>query len=208
MRWLEPLDEILGSRAKIRVLRCLWRADGEPLSGREVARRVGLSHTGVLRALSELGEQDVVWPSADPSGTRYRLNRTHDLVRDGLMPLFGLEDGLEGRVVSRLADAVPHAVSIVLFGSVARERDAAASDLDVLVVVAEDDDVPDADDAIDAVEFYARFGKLLNPIVMSVREVKDLLAARAPLMENIVHEGRLLWGRPVLTMDGGGARAS
>jgi predicted nucleotidyltransferase len=199
MLWREPLDEILGSRAKIRILRALWRSDGDALSGREIARRIGLSHTGVMRALEQLEEQDVVWPSSDPTGTRYRLNRTHQFVNEGLMPLFGIEASLYDRVRDFVLEAVPDAVSVVIFGSVARGQDAPDSDLDVLVVIPDGSDSLDAGDCIHGVEFYAKLGKVLVPIIWTRSELADAVERDLPLMGNIKREGIVVFGEPLMS---------
>lgn len=200
MRWKEPLDEILGSRAKVRILRCLWRVDGEALSGREIARRTGMSHTAVLAALDELETEDVVWPSSDPTGIRYRLNRTNVVTRAGLMPMFELEGSLEDRLKRFVLDAVPEAVSVVLFGSVARGDDGAVSDVDVLVVVPDELDTFDVGDRIHGVECYAKLGKMLMPIIWTVGDLARAIEERMPLVSNLMEDGKLLAGEPLLSV--------
>lgn len=208
MRWREPLDEILGSRAKVRILRALWATDGEALSGREIARRVGLSHTGVLRALAELETEDVVWPSSDPTGTRYRLNRTHEFVRDGLRPLFAMEASLEDRLVGYVREAVPDAISIVMFGSVARGDDAPTSDVDVLVVVPDGVDPHDAADRVHAMEFYARLGKVLEAIVWTESELRRNYRDGMRLVASVAEDGKTLFGPSVRQLLIGVARVA
>lgn len=208
MRWREPLDEVLGSRAKVRAIRVLWCADGAPLSGREVARRCRLSHTGVLRALAELEAQNVVWPATDATGTRYKLNREHVLVEEAVVPMMLLEASLGDRVTRFILDAVPRAVSITLFGSVARGEDRPESDMDVLVVVPDDMDPDDTADLIDGMACFARFGKVLNPVIFTRRMLGDAWKRRLPLLDAILEEGRPMAGAPVGSLVMGRRRAA
>lgn len=142
------LDDVFGTRAKVRILRSLWRSEGA-LSGREVARRAGLSHTGALASLDELTSVGVVrrWPQADRS-IRFALNEDHALVPAIRAALEG-EAGMSLRLVEFLTVHAGEAVSIVVFGSIARGDDTIESDVDVLVVV------PDGVDADELNEVFA-----------------------------------------------------
>lgn len=196
MLWNEPLDAVLGSLAKVRILRCLCASDA-PLSGREIARRIGLSHAGVLRALRTLEESDAVWPVTDPTGIRFALNRENELVRDGLVPLFGVEASMDDRLRAYMLGQIPAALSVTMFGSVARREDRSGSDLDVLVVVPDTMDPYEVSDRFDGVETYPRLGKIVQPVVFTVSGLREAAARRLPLLDRVLEDGRLLTGEPL-----------
>jgi predicted nucleotidyltransferase len=125
------------------VLGALARADAE-FSGRELARRVGHGSTeGIRRAADRLVAQGVVSRRAAGAAHLYRLNREH-LAAPWIEGLAGLRQQLIDRLRGLLAswDEAPRVV--LLFGSVARGRATAASDLDVLVIRRSDCD-PESD---------------------------------------------------------------
>lgn len=197
MRWTHPLDEILGSKARVRVLRRLWVEDGSPLSGREIARRTGLSHTGVQKSLEELDAQDVIAPTADGSGIRYRLNRRSDLVRQLIVPLFEWEESRERRFADYLLEHVPQALSIVMFGSTARGEDKPPSDADVLIVVPDDTDAEAAFDEIAGLDTRLRFGKDVGPVVWTLSTLLERSRSSHPLLRSILRDGRIIAGEPL-----------
>ncbi|MBI4729155.1 MAG: nucleotidyltransferase domain-containing protein [Acidobacteria bacterium] len=207
MRWTRPLDDILGSRAKLRVLRVLARAS-EPLSGREVGRRARLSHTGALKVLGDLAAHEVVWPASGPGGVRYRINGRHHLVRGGLLPLLEVERSLERRLTETLLERVPDALSVVLFGSAARGDDRPQSDLDVLIVVPDGTDPDEAADAIAAADLFPEFGKTIAPVVWTVSMLRRRSRQRLPLLRAVAEEGRVLAGESLDALLHGGRRAA
>lgn len=197
MRWTQPLDEILGSRARLCTLRCLWLAS-EPLSAREIARRAALSHTGVQAALRHLSAQDVVWPASDPTGTRWRLNPGHELITRGIVPLFESERALETHLVAEIFERVSDVISVTLFGSAARGNDSASSDLDVLVVVLDTSDSDATFVTLAELDSRRRFGKDLGPVVMTESEARRRHRRGDRLLAAVVEDGRLLAGSPLV----------
>lgn len=188
------LDDVLGSRAKVAVLRCLWAADGESLSGRAVARRTGLSHAGALKALKELRVHRVLRTTLDD---RYQLDREHDMVSRGLVPLFALESGFERRLTDLIVGIVPRVLTVVLFGSVARGEETEFSDIDVLLIVPDDVDPVDAYEAITTSAGISRFGRYLSPSIYTTSMLADGYREGWPLLAEIEHEGVVLLGEPV-----------
>lgn len=209
MRWTDPLDEVFGSRAKVRILRCLWQAEG-PLSGREVARRTGLSHTGVLRALRELDATQVVEWKRYGFEARYRLNNRHVIVAGGLVPLLEVEMGLEDALLQEIHSIAPDALAVVVFGSVARRKDGPRSDIDLLVVVPDGSDTEEVFDQLATLDSVRAFGKDIGPVVWTVSGLRKRSRAEHPLVESIKRDGRSLGGSdlPLIVETGGrvGAR--
>ena len=133
--WLRnPLDDILSSRAKVAVLRALCGA-GAPLNGREVARRVGSDPGHTSRVLRELAASGVLVSRDQGRATTYELAPDDSALLHCLRLLFEAEATRYRQVSRRLGEAVPEAVSIILFGSEARAGAQPGSDTDLLIVV-------------------------------------------------------------------------
>lgn len=104
-----------------------------PMTGREVARRAGVSQPAALAALGHFVEHGLV--RSQPAGRAYlySLNDEH-LASAGVAKIFGIRAAL----VERLKQALSHwelpPAHLSLFGSVARADGDATSDVDLLVV--------------------------------------------------------------------------
>ncbi len=175
MRYTRPLDDLLSSQARLRILRYLCTTGGEH-TGREIARAVGMGETPTNRALRELADTLVVLYRAAGRAHYYRLNERHTLVEQVLRPLFAAEQAQRDAAVADLLAGIDVPLdSALLYGSVARGEDTWGSDLDVLLVT------PTADDARRLAErIWQRDGDLLQRYgTVSVRALsRKELAAR------------------------------
>jgi hypothetical protein len=87
------LDHLLGSPAKVAVLRILCTMSTE-LTGRETARLAGVSGPQAIKALNELTARQVVIRRQAGRAGLYALNDAFALARKGLVPLFRQESSL------------------------------------------------------------------------------------------------------------------
>jgi predicted nucleotidyltransferase len=198
---LEPLDAVISSRSKVRLLRTLLTID-RPLSGREAARLAGIGRVPAARSLDELVALGIVERGETSHQHLYRINRDSQLVQAGLMPLYGAErerlDAVFGWLRTTL-QASPGAESILgawIFGSAARGEETSASDLDLLVAVA---DAP-AEDGVhahlagSAAELERRFGLRLSPVVIPGDRLREMRVDEHGLIADVIRDGRRVMG--------------
>jgi hypothetical protein len=122
------------------VLNVLARADVE-MAGREIHRMAGRgSHQGIRNAADRLTAQGVLRRRAVGGAHLYRLNRDH-LAAVWIEGLAGLAAQLVDRLRSEIATWSRPPAAAVLFGSVATGMATSDSDLDLMVVRADDCDV-------------------------------------------------------------------
>jgi predicted nucleotidyltransferase len=176
-----PLDRILSTPTKVRVLRALFPL-GRGISGREVARLAGVSRA-VMGALDELVDLGVVTRHEATGQHLYALNRGNYLAAS-LQELFQSEERrveaiyADIRVGLRGSDTAPDAggvLSAAVFGSAARGEAGPGSDFDLLVVTASPGDVEPAYEALPdlAERLRERFGLRLSPVVLPVEQVRS-----------------------------------
>ncbi len=199
MEYRHPLDGIFGRPAHVRVLRVLARHP-EGLTGRRLAESAALEPSSAHHALNRLVEFGLV--DASPLGRAhvYRLLRDRLPVRELLLPLFRKEADLLPAEVRRLAGAFGDlAVSVVLFGSVARQEEGPGSDLDVCVVVSNAASRRKAERIAD--KESSRLNSLtgIQPtfFVVTRKDFQRRFRSKNSLVRSIVREGRVIKGKTI-----------
>ncbi len=178
----EPLGVLLGTRAKVGLLRILT-ALGEPLSQRELARRAGLTLRSAQQALADLYAMGVVTQIA---GGRDHLSvfNTRHMLGNALSALFAAESELARQLRAELVrvstgDADPP-IGVYLFGSVARADETLESDVDVLLIAR---DTAHRDALLDRVlgavaALKSVFGVRVAPLAFAKRDARRGWAAK------------------------------
>lgn len=195
-------EHIFGRRSRLEVLRCLYGTFEEP-TGREIARRVGLSHQQVHEALRQLEAWGIVGRKIASPAHLFRLNRDHWAVAKLLKPVFEgerkwLEDLLNG-VSKGLPKGV---VSLVLFGSAARGELRPKSDIDLLALVGTEGDKGKVAEylAFKGGELRSKYHHPLRPVVLTVREFKDRYARGEDFARDLLKEGKAIRGKPAIRL--------
>lgn len=175
MRFDSPLDDIFLSRSHIRVLRALHRLpDGLPASGREVARRAGVTHPTALKALAALAESGLVNTGRSPGGDKYELNHDH-LFAEQIAHLYRSESGVRESLTSFLTDELLTLTDKVewatLFGSVVWGGSTPTSDID-LAVTCQRPDIGEVEKTLEDLSDTVRrqFGNRVSPLIKAGKQ--------------------------------------
>ncbi len=192
----DPLDHILGSKTKVRLLRTLFTVS-HPVSGREAARRAGVSSIA-QKSLDELARVGIVERTVTSGQHLYAIRREHRLCA-GLEKVFGEESELSNEIIDhlvRIFEGAKGVVAAAIFGSTARGETEAGSDLDLLVVVKNPAQIEPAEDKLNmsAMEFVDRYGVRLSPVVISTDQASQQYEEGAPLIRSVIAEGRRIYG--------------
>jgi predicted nucleotidyltransferase len=192
--WLaDPLDEILSSRAKVRLLRVL-ASSRVPLNGREIARRAGVGAGTGSRLLRELAASGAVTELDQGSAHTYSLQLEVPFVAT-LRRLFEEEEARRRAVIRELAAEVPGLLAVLLFGSQARGEAQPGSDTDLLLVFRT---APPSEARLDEVclGIATRHGLSLSWHVADLRTLEEWDRTGNDLWTSILREGVALLGRP------------
>ncbi len=196
MRLGEPLDDIFGSASHVRVLRALFALpSGMGTSGRDLARRAGLSHPRANEVLADLAEQGLVAMQRLPRTDLYRVNPRHALA-EPLGKLFAFEPKLKFEFLSLLAKELKARRLPIkearIFGSAARGTMTASSDVDLALVVSRESVAAMEAAAQDIAETVReRFGTRLNVLVgsPSLEKLSKNAQAKEGVWQAIGREG-------------------
>ena len=185
---MPALEDVLGSRVGITVLRYLTAIKGT-MSGREIAKRLGLQQSSARIALERLVEAGVIARTDVGRSAAYALNHQLVFVRSLLIPLFREEGRLREKLLSALAHGSaklrPEPSAVILFGSVARGTPA-FRDVDLLCVAAAERDKVLLHDAVAGAFDQVRreFNVPVSAVIASEAEL------RSPKLSAIVTEVR------------------
>lgn len=188
------LEEILGSAAKVRILRVLYASPHRERTIRDLARALDLSVGTVHPAVGQLAAARVILTRRVGRSVAVLANSAY-LLFPALSSLFRAEAAAFVPVAEAFAESLPAKglSGVVLYGSVARGEAGLRSDVDVLVVV---DDLRSAAAVRKAaVAVLDRFDANVVPLVLTRGEVDRRLRAFDPLLLTIAREGRRLRGR-------------
>jgi len=125
------LSDILSSRVRAEIFRLLFGLDEKEVHLREMERQASLSLGTIRQDLQKLVKLDLVMTRRDGNRLYYRANTEHPLYQDirklvlktaGLVEIFKSVLDREGVEVA------------FVFGSLARNREKAASDVDLMVI--------------------------------------------------------------------------
>ncbi|MCE5237650.1 nucleotidyltransferase domain-containing protein [bacterium] len=192
--WLQcPLDDILATRTKVRILRLL-ATEGLALSGREIARRLGMVQSQVSVVIRQLVAAGVVEAQHAAPAMLYSFTTRGEPVAMAVRELFRQEQRRTDALVGALQEGVPGLLAVALFGSAARGTHRSDSDVDLLLVVERDD-----------AEAHERIEQLLGALerdhivplswlVADVAQLRAWEAADHPLWRNIQQDGIRLAG--------------
>lgn len=191
-------ERVFGNRSRVRVLRVL-RGVRVPLNASQIAARTGLTHPAVTSAIETLGALGIVSSSPAGRATVHWLERENAYVREMVDPVFETETSLVDLIAEWLRDEfTDETESVVLYGSYARGEETADSDVDVVLVGADDAAVAHLErTSVDAIAAFRRsFGATLSPVVYH-RDDAAALRTRAPgLALEIERDGVTVSGRP------------
>ena len=196
MRPTYTIEDLLGSRSRIAVLRVL-QGVSVPLNASQIAARARLSHVAAASVLSDFGSMGVILSSPAGRATVHWLNRENVYVETMLEPLFQAEGDVPENLIDALAWAFQdEAISVVLFGSYARGDQNPGSDVDVALLA----DGPDKKSALDssiaahASEFRSRFGASLSALSYTREEAERLWETSSELAESLHRDGIVVSG--------------
>lgn len=193
------LDDILGNKSSVRILRVLAR-DRAEMTGRELARRAGISAASAHAAAKRLSYRGLVRLRSVGTGIVCALNESHYLVvQAGLGRLLSEEENYAGTAAFELAKSLNKnwIESVVLFGSVARGEAKPQSDVDVLLLLKDRRRVQAVKRSLleNSLKISDRFGVRLSPYVIGIGEFVDRYDRADLLIRNMVRDGKRVSGK-------------
>jgi len=178
------LSDILSSRVRAEIFRLLFGLDEKELHLREMERQAGLSLGTVRQDLQKLVKLDLVTTRRDGNRLYYRANTQHPLypeIRRLVLKTAGLVEIFKG-VLDREGVEVAF-----VFGSLARNKEKAASDVDLMVIGAVG--LRTLSSWLSGVS--EQVGREVNPHIMTVEEFDRRKATGDHFLSNVLESPKL-----------------
>jgi DNA-binding transcriptional ArsR family regulator len=184
-----PLEQLLGSRLRARLLGWLFSHPDERYFVRQLAALLGEDSANLSRELARLSDLGIVSFVREGQQKYYQADRSGPLypeLRGLVLKTAGLGDLLrEG--LGPLADRI---LVAFVYGSFASGKEKAGSDVDLLVIG--DVSLGDLVEALGPVQ--GRLGREVNPVVFPPSEFREKIT---PFLENVLQGPKLfLIGSP------------
>jgi len=191
------LEHIFRAPSNISVLRVLnERVTG--ISGREAARLTGLSLRTVQVSLANLEHTGIVKRFTGKREHFFVLDRKKYLTKELIEEIFIQERDFQNAIKKIIKKELSkYCLSIILFGSVARQDEKIDSDYDVCIIYEKsknkiEEKVSDLRSALSNT-----FNITLAPFYISYPKFKELGLKGKPPVNKIIKEGKLLFGKSI-----------
>ena len=202
MRFNNILEDILGKRSNVSVLRVLASKNAE-LTGRRIAALTGLAHRTCLMSLEGLKRQGIITMRSVGSANLYKLKNENFLMQQGVLPLFKLEKGLLISMIAPILDIIEkeagHYVhSVVLFGNIARSTGEPDSDIDICIILNDHDYKSSLSTILEPVREHIlrAFGNRLSLHMLTVQELNERSEHNDTIIKEIM-ESEYVWGEKI-----------
>lgn len=168
-----------------------------PLSAAQVARHTGLTRPAAAAALDALEDIGVVRSSRTGRARAYWLQRESVYVERIVAPAFLAEETMGDELERYLRDVFGElSVSVVVFGSYARDAQSGSSDVDVVLVAADAEARQNLEEAsyLEDERFYRRWGAPLSSLIYDVEYAGHLHETSPGLYADIERDGVVVSG--------------
>ena len=202
MKLINPLNDILDSPVKVKILRFLVATKAE-WNGRQIAKETGVAPATSHKALQELYGQGVLILRNIGKTHVYSLNKESFVVSSLLRPLFAREREILDKISDIITARVNYSglkrsiVSIAVFGSVSRKDVHPASDIDLAVIAKDERSKPKIEalfQAIDA-KVSKEFGNTVSVYLNTESEFKAKQSKGLAVIKNILKDYKLIYGK-------------
>lgn len=200
MRVRNPLDDIFGNRNNVRILRHMTLYPSPVITGRGLAKELGMSHATCIRSLNALVDTGIITRRTIGKSNVYELPVDSAVYASMLLPAFEAEKNLLNGLLEMLMKDIKGKVrAAYLFGSVARGEDTAESDIDILLILLPGTGKSQAESAIEtnSKKAYRMFRAGINVVIYEYDEFQRMKARGHALIREIQSDGILLWGKEV-----------
>jgi predicted nucleotidyltransferase len=201
MKLTKPLDSILNTEVKTKILRFLCRTGAE-WNGSQIAKEIGITPAASHSALNELTRQGIIAMRNMGNTHVYTLNEENYIVSDLLKPLYIKEDEALNKIIGIIkrnlasSNLKSKILSVSLFGSVNKGEDHPTSDIDLAVIVSDAGAKSKVEKLFEKIDenVSKKFGNVISPYINTKSEFKTKNKKKLEVVKNILKSHTLVYG--------------
>lgn len=193
------LEQVLGNKGSISVLRALVGHKGKVFTIRLLAEDAGISHTEAASTVNDLENLGIVQVQPVGKAHQVSLNKKSYVLNKIVEQIFKAEQHSLQEVIMILKKNLnsKKIISAVIFGSVARREEKEDSDIDLLIVS------NDYDQAIESVsriaeEISLMFHTKVSHVIFSEKQLRS--KKNSDLIRSIIKDHILIIGKELADM--------
>ncbi|MEX0657002.1 MAG: nucleotidyltransferase domain-containing protein [Nitrosopumilaceae archaeon] len=193
------LEQVIGNKIAVSILRTLVKYRGKIYTIRRLAEDAGASHPEVSKTLGELEKFGIVQIQPVGKAHQVSLNEKSYVLVKIIEPILKAEEKTLVEVISvlKIHFGTKKIISASIFGSVAVGKEKDDSDIDVLVIC------NDSDHAISAIsdasrEISLKFQSKLSHIVFSRSQFRS--KKNAALIQSILDNHIMIYGKELASI--------
>ncbi|MBI3034175.1 nucleotidyltransferase domain-containing protein [Candidatus Woesearchaeota archaeon] len=195
MRFRNYLEDMLGTKVRIKVLRELHKYPTKVYTIRELASSIkDVTHAGVRKAVIELRKSNAILMEHHGQSNNIVLNRK-SAIYDEFKTIF--EEELQAFEKFRqflAASATGKITSMAIFGSIAKRSEVPESDIDLVVISSDKEEAMRFIEA-KASEVMQKYGNVIIPIVLSRKEFQD--RRKSTLVNEVLEKYIMVMGEDI-----------
>jgi len=189
------LEMLFGSKVKIKVLRTLWRYREKEFTIRELAKFLGISHTGINKVLDELEKTNAIRVRTFGRSYAFKLN-VNSYAASVVEKVFDMERRALSELLEMLKRRLdsPLVTSAALFGSIVKERETPRSDIDIFIVTDQKEKVEEIVVELQK-DVSERFGNSISTYYASEKDLRK--KQKGPPIKQALQDHMLICGKPL-----------
>jgi len=207
MKITKPLDKILNTETKTKILRFLCRTGAE-WNGSQIAKEMGITPAASHSALNELVKEGIISMRNMGNSHVYTLNDDNYIVSDLLMPLFLKEDATLNKIIGIIKRDLASSkiknniLNVSLFGSVNVKQDHPTSDIDLAVIVSDAGIKSKVEKLFEKIDekISKKFGNTISPYINTKSEFKVKRNKKLEVIKSILRSPTLIYGENIETV--------
>jgi len=197
---MQLIEQILGKRSNIMVIRHLVKHRDWQFNITELAKDTGINKGALSRVINVLGKENIIKVNMKGKIKLFSINRENLFIKDVIIPLFEKEDKFYydtlGKLVKRIKN---NTISILLYGSVASGKAKLTSDIDILVIISKKNKY--LEEKINKIKEEFLINDLLLRIdLVTLNELKKLYKTKEPFILSVIKNHKTLYGKQIMEL--------
>ena len=192
MQFHNCLEKILRSKLKVEILRTMYKLGDKKWTIRELANFRNKNHSVINYAIKDLQDMNLIYLEHHGKSNLITLNRKSILYE--LLEIFDDEKELLNELINDIKDLLRNKVdSCILFGSVARKEERPNSDVDLLIITKNKEQVKNL--IYDKLKYFGhKYGNIIMPQIYTKKQFNKNL----PFVKTIGKDYKVILGEDIL----------